>query len=152
MTALRNWLAPLLAACLALAARADEMLVPAAKVVIYPGDIVGDDALEDVALSRAGPGGPFALSRVEVVGKAARRTLLPGRAIPLAAVDNPRVIRNGAEVTMVYIDGALTITTIGAALQDGAVGETVKVRNTDSGVTVQGRVRSDGSVLVSDGG
>ena len=126
--------------------------MPAAKAVIYPGDIVSDDALADVPLSSAGGGGPFALSRVDVVGKAARRTLLPGRAIPLAAIDNPRLVRSGAEVTMVYIDGALTITTTGAALQDGAAGETVKVRNADSGVTIQGRVRSDGSILVGGGG
>jgi len=157
MSAVRNWLAAIGLAfatigAIAAAAKADEMLVPAAKAVIYPGAIIGDDALEDVALSQAGIGGPFALSRIDVVGKAARRTLLPGRAIPLAAIDNPRVIRSGGEVTMVYIDGALTITTTGAALQDGSVGETVKVRNTDSGVTVQGRVRADGSILVGGGG
>jgi flagella basal body P-ring formation protein FlgA len=32
------------------------------------------------------------------------------------------------------------------------VGDTVKVRNADSGVTIVGRVRSDGSILVGDGG
>jgi len=153
MSALRIGLACLVAiGATSGAVSADEMLVPATKVVIYPGDIVGDDALEDVPLSRAGMGGPFALSRIDVVGKTARRTLLPGRAIPLAAVDNPRLIRNGAEVTMVYIEGALTITTTGAALQDGALGETVKVRNTDSGVTIHGQVRADGSILVGEGG
>jgi flagella basal body P-ring formation protein FlgA len=36
-------------------------------------------------------------------------------------------------------------------LQDGFVGQTIKVRNADSGVTLTGRVRSDGSVLVSGG-
>jgi len=153
MRSIRNGLALFAAlAATAAPAKADDILVPAAKVVIYPGDIVGDDALEDVPLSRAGMGGPFALSRIDVVGKTARRTLLPGRAIPLAAVDNPRLIRNGAEVTMVYIEGALTITTTGAALQDGALGETVKVRNTDSGVTIHGQVRADGSILVGEGG
>jgi flagella basal body P-ring formation protein FlgA len=153
MRALRIRLAALIAlGALATPVKSGELLVPASKVVIYPGDIIGDDALQDVPLSGAGIGGPFALSRVDVVGKAARRTLLPGRAIPLAAIDNPRLFRNGAEVTIIYIDGGLTITTMGAALQDGALGETVKVRNTDSGVTIQGRVRSDGSVLVGEGG
>ncbi len=52
---------------------------------------------------------------------------------------------------LLYIDGALAITTAGDALQDGYVGQTVKVRNADSGVTLTGRVRSDGSVLVSGG-
>ncbi len=153
MRTIRNRLALLAAlGAIAATAKADDILVPAARIVIYPGNFVGDDALEDVPLSRAGAGGPFALSRVDVIGKTARRTLLPGQAIPLAAVENPRLIRNGAAVTLVYIDGALTITTIGDALQDGALGETVKVRNADSGVTVRGQVRSDGSILVGEGG
>ena len=153
MRSIRNGLALFAAlAATAAPAKADDILVPAAKVVIYPGDIVGEDALEDVPLSRAGVGGPFALSRVDVIGKTARRTLLPGQAIPLAAIDNPRLIRNGATVTMIYVDGALTITTTGDALQDGAVGDTVKVRNADSGVTVRGQVRADGSVWVGEGG
>ena len=52
---------------------------------------------------------------------------------------------------MIYIDGGLTITANGDALQDGVVGQMVKLRNQDSGVTVSGRVRSDGAVIVSGG-
>jgi flagellar basal body P-ring formation protein FlgA len=132
-------------------ARAADLLVPSAKAVIYPGDLITDEALADMPFAGPMVGGPIALTHEEIVGKMARRTLLPGRAIPLAAVDNPRVVRNGAEVTMFYVDGALTITTTGAAMQDGGIGDLIKVRNVDSGVTVQGRVRADGSVLVSGG-
>ncbi len=131
--------------------RAADILVPSAKAVIYPGDIISQDAIADTPFAGAVVGGPIALTPDEIVGKMARRTLLPGKPIPLAAIDNPRVVRNGAEVTMIYVDGALTITTVGAAMQDGATGDLIKVRNADSGVTVQGRVRADGSVLVSGG-
>jgi flagella basal body P-ring formation protein FlgA len=37
------------------------------------------------------------------------------------------------------------------ALQDGAAGDSVKVRNDDSGVTVTGVVQPDGAVRVSGG-
>ena len=52
---------------------------------------------------------------------------------------------------MIYIDGGLFITATGDALQDGVVGQTVKLRNEDSGVTVSGRVRADGAVQVGGG-
>ena len=52
---------------------------------------------------------------------------------------------------MVYIDGGLQIVTTGAALQDGAVGDFIKLRNVDSGVTVIRPVQADGTVLVSGG-
>ena len=95
--------------------------------------------------------GPVALSADDVVGMMAIRTLLPGRSIPMAAVAPPRLFRAGAPVKMIYIDGGLMITCTGAALSDGVVGQPVNVRNNDSGVTVSGRVRSDGSVQVNGG-
>jgi flagella basal body P-ring formation protein FlgA len=124
---------------------------PTPRVVIYPGDIVHDDMLSDLPADTARGVGPFAETRAAVVGKMAGRTLLPGAAIPLAALDFPRLVSNGGEVKLLYIDGGLEISTVGMALQDGAAGDSVKVRNDDSGVTVTGVVRPDGAVLVSGG-
>jgi flagella basal body P-ring formation protein FlgA len=70
---------------------------------------------------------------------------------PLHGIDNPRVVVNGAQVQMVYIDGGLQIVTTGAALQDGAVGDFIKLRNVDSGVVISGQIQADGTVLVSGG-
>jgi flagella basal body P-ring formation protein FlgA len=130
---------------------AQTSAVPSAKAVIYPGDVITDAMLVDAPAPVDGPGGPFATSRSELIGRMSRRTLLPGRAIPLRAIDNPRVVRSGAEVQMVYVEGGLTIVTTGAALQDGAVGDIVKIRNDDSGVTVSGAVQPDGTVRVNGG-
>ena len=69
----------------------------------------------------------------------------------LQVIDNPRVVANGAEVQIVFEDGGLMIVTVGAALQDGAVGDVIKVRNSDSGVTISGAVQPDGTVRVSGG-
>ena len=86
-----------------------------------------------------------------IVGKVARLTLLPGHAIPFAGVSNRKVVANGAEVKLVYAEGGLLIVTTGAALQDGSIGDVVRVRNSDSGVTVSGAVQPDGSVKVGGG-
>ena len=130
---------------------AQETRAPSPKGVIYPGDIITEEMLVDAPLTASAFGGPVALSSSDVVGMAAARTLLPGQSIPISAVAPPRLLRVGGPVKMLYIDGGLTITAYGSALQDGAVGETVKVRNDDSGVTVTGRVRADGAVLVNGG-
>jgi flagellar basal body P-ring formation protein FlgA len=130
---------------------AQTSVMPSAKAVIYPGDVIDDEMLADISAQADGADGPFAQSRSELIGKMARRTLLPGRAIPLRAIDNPRVVRSGAEVQIIYVEGGLTIVTAGAALQDGGVGDVVKIRNSDSGVTVIGTVRPDGAVQVNGG-
>ena len=147
---------PLLLACgLALAigapAAAEEMHAPSPRAIIYPGVIITDDMLVEAPLAPPSYGGPVALAPEDVLGMMATRTLLPGRSIPISALSPPRLVRAGAAVKMIYIDGPLTIMAAGSALQDGAVGQTVKVRNDDSGVTVSGRVRGDGSVVVSGG-
>jgi flagellar basal body P-ring formation protein FlgA len=133
-------------------ARAEEPEAPTPKAVIYPGDVIRDDMLAD---SPDGgirdAGGPYVEDRALVVGKVARLTLLPGHAIPYAGVSNRKLVANGAEVTLIYSEGGLFIMTEGAALQDGAIGDVVRVRNSDSGVTVSGEVQPDGSVKVGGG-
>jgi flagella basal body P-ring formation protein FlgA len=132
-------------------AAADDMLAPAPKAIIYPGDPISEDMLVEAPLAPPSYGGPVAMAVEDVIGMVATRTLLPGHSIPMSALSPPRLVRTGAKVKLIYIDGALVITTEGDALQDGFVGQNVKVRNEDSGVTLSGRVRSDGSVLVSGG-
>jgi len=128
-----------------------DLAPPTPRIVIYPGDIIHNDMLSDLPAETARGVGPFAETRSAAVGKMARRTLLPGAAIPLAALDFPRLVVNGAVVSLVYIEGGLSISAVGMALQDGAAGDFVKVRNDDSGVTVTGVVQPDGAVRVSGG-
>jgi flagellar basal body P-ring formation protein FlgA len=138
------------AACAAPSA-AQETLAPTPRVVIYPGELIRDDMLADDAEAARDGSGPFVESRSLIVGKVARLTLLPGHAIPFAGVSNRKLVANGAEVKLIYSDGGLEIMTTGAALQDGSIGDIVRVRNSDSGVTVSGAVQPDGSVRVSGG-
>ncbi len=142
----------LLLAALIGPALAQEAGAPVPKVVIYPGDVIRDEMIADSPEGgvRDG-GGPFVEDRSLVVGKLARLTLLPGHAIPYEGVSNRKVVANGAEVKLVYSEGGLLIMTEGAALQDGGVGDIVRVRNSDSGVTVTGAVQPDGSVKVGGG-
>ncbi len=133
-------------------ALAQETGAPTPKVVIYPGDVIRDDLLTDNVSGGVRDGeGPFVESRAIIVGKVARLTLLPGHAIPYAGVSNRKVVANGAEVKLIYAEGDLIISTTGSALQDGSIGDLVRVRNSDSGVTVSGAVQADGSVKVGGG-
>jgi flagellar basal body P-ring formation protein FlgA len=141
----------LFAAACATVSLAQEALVPTPRTVIYPGDVILDEMLVDVANVARDGSGPFVDSRSPIVGKAARLTLLPGHAIPFSGVSNRKLVSNGAEVKLVFSEGDLVIMTTGAALQDGSIGDIVRVRNDDSGVTVSGAVQPDGSVRVSGG-
>ncbi len=150
MSFARTIIAALLAAGAGIA-QAQESF-PVARVTIYPGDAITEQMLEE----RTGAVAPesqgfYMRSRAGLVGKVARRTLLPGQPIPVLAVDNPRLVAVGAQVKIVYAEGGLHIVTFGIAQQAGGLGDVIRVRNQDSGLFISGRVQSDGSVRVGEG-
>ncbi len=150
MSLARTILAILLAARAGVA-QAQESF-PVARVTIYPGDAITEQMLDQRTGAIAPDSQGFYMrSREGLIGKVARRTLLPGQPIPAMAVDNPRIVAVGAQVKIVFAEGGLHIVTYGIAQQAGGVGDVVRVRNQDSGLFISGRVQSDGSVRVGEG-
>lgn len=117
--------------------------------VIYPGETIVRQAIEEVPVRNGRRDlSAVAISPVQVEGKLARRTLLPGRFIPLNAVRETYLIEQGAAVQVLFVQGGLTISVAGVSLQPGSAGDFIKVRNIDSGVVVSGTVMADGTVRV----
>ena len=114
--------------------------------VIYPRQTIGPDMVE--ARQADALPGAIALSFDEVLGKAARATLLPGRVIPLAALGEPEAVKMGGPVTLRFRAGGVDLRAAGVALQPGAAGERIRARNAASGVIVGGLLREDGTVMV----
>jgi flagella basal body P-ring formation protein FlgA len=83
-----------------------------------------------------------------LIGKVARQTLLPGRPVTQAALREPHAITQGQAALVIFQSGALTITGSAIALQSGATGDVVSVRNVDSGRIIKGTIGSDGAVHV----
>ncbi len=90
-------------------------------------------------------------SKAMLLGRVAKRTLLPGKPILPIAVDSPRLVTIGSQVKIVFDEAGLTIVAYGAALQAGAIGDLIRVRNQDSGLVVSGRMQPDGSIRVGEG-
>ena len=128
------------------AGAAERRPVPA--VTIYPGDVIRDQMITDADFPDAVASSAYASSRAMLVGKVARRTLLPGQSIPSNAIGEPKLVTVGAMVRLVYEEDGLRITTYASALQGGAAGDLISVRNLESGITVSGIVGPDGSIHV----
>ena len=61
---------------------------------------------------------------------------------------DPYAVERGKAVRIVFTNGPLTITAGGAPLENAAVGDLIRVRNTDSGIIVSGTVMEDGTIHV----
>ena len=92
--------------------------------------------------------GGYARTREEVVGMVAKRTLLPGRTIPVHGLREAFAVKRGTGVRLTFAIGNMLISASGTPLTDASVGEVVKVRNIDSGSIVSGTVMADGTVQV----
>lgn len=132
--------------CVAAAQAAETAVVP--KQVIYPGETIAENQIDIVTVTNPNIAGGYARIAEEVIGRVAKRTLLPGRTIPVNGLREAYAIKRGANVRLTFTIGNMVISASGTPMTDAMVGDLIKVRNTDSGSIVSGTVMADGSVQV----
>ena len=129
------------------AAVAQNLDLPVPRSTIYPNETISADQLMDRAFIANSVNRSSVLDdRQGLVGKVARRTLLPGQPVQVNAVRDPYLVNQGKSSMVVFENGGLTISTQAVALQNGGVGDVVTLRNPDSGVVIQGTVERDGTI------
>jgi flagella basal body P-ring formation protein FlgA len=130
--------------------RAADLVLPVPRVTLYPGDVIGDDQLVDRAfIAHTVARATVLEAREALIGKVARRTLLPGQPIPVNGIRDPYLVTQGKSAVVVFEAGGLTITTNAMALQNGGIGDLVALRNIDSGTIIKGTVAPDGTVRLA---
>lgn len=142
-------LAALAVPLLAGAAQARQATLPVPRITVYPGTVLTADMLA----MRAFRGKDFdesgyAATAEALIGKVARKTLLPNVPVATAGVREPFTIVQGQPAVIVFRSGGLTISGVATPLQSGSSGEVISLRNTDSGTTIRGVVQADGTVRV----
>ncbi|RNC93855.1 MAG: flagella basal body P-ring formation protein FlgA [Oricola sp.] len=111
--------------------------------IVYPGQTIGMDNVAVRQHTRAIPDDyPVVRTRAQLAGMVATRTLLPGRAIAPDMLRAPFAIEQGELISVSLQEGPLSIVMKAIALQDGTIGETIRVRNAHNGRSVCAIVRS----------
>ena len=136
----------LLMPCLAQAEGLGFAIVP--TQIIYPGEEIDATRLQRVEVTNANLLPGYAKEVAEVSGMVTTRTLLPGRTIMVSSLREPYTVRRGDKIKLVYDNGGLRITAAGTPLADAIIGQSIRARNTDTGVIIAGTVMQDGTVLV----
>ena len=123
--------------------------VPVPLVTLYVGETLSDAQIGERRyrtdwLAR----NQFARDDSEVAGLTVKRTLVKGRPIALADLGPATLVQEGEMVTAIFAGGALQIAAQMMALDGGADGTKVRVRNPETGAIVQGRVAGFARVVV----
>jgi flagella basal body P-ring formation protein FlgA len=148
----RGLAAALLVLAFARVAMGEERRLPVPAVTIRSGEVIKEQMIAERAFAANLLGvALFVEGRSALLGRMARRTLLPGQPIPTNAVEDPWTVARGAVVKIIVEDNGLSIVAYGSALQSGTAGALIPVRNADTGVIVKGIVQPDGTIKVVDG-
>ncbi|KQT86015.1 flagellar basal body P-ring formation chaperone FlgA [Aurantimonas sp. Leaf443] len=130
-------------------AGAAELTLPVPTVVIYPGQSILEKGVSTQRFKL--PAEKIAAYVVEdgmLIEKLARRTLLPGQPILLSDLRSPDLVRAGVPTPITYSEPGVLIQGLGIPLASAGEGDMVRVRNSDSGITISGIVAADGSIAV----
>jgi flagella basal body P-ring formation protein FlgA len=130
-------------------ASADMRDIPVPAVVVYAGDQIVQGMLIDKPFSVPDAAAKnYVLLRHQIEGLYAKRTLLPGKPIPLAYVKQKDSVVQGVLTKATFEMNGLVISTFLVPLQSGVAGELIDARNPEYGRTIKALVKSDGSLQV----
>ncbi|PKU26010.1 flagellar basal body P-ring formation chaperone FlgA [Telmatospirillum siberiense] len=90
-----------------------------------------------------------AIDPTQIVGMTPRQTIRSGQMVSTADLQKPVAVARGALVTMVLKYGSMSLSTQGHAVEQGSVGDLIRVTNSHSNLTVEGRIEGPNVVSVS---
>lgn len=123
--------------------------IPVPVAVVYAGDQISQGMLADKPFSVPdAAAGNYVLARQQVEGLYAKRTLLPGKPIPLAYLKFKETVVQGVLTKAVFEKNGLVISTFLIPLQSGFEGQLIDARNPEYGRIVKALVKSDGTLQV----
>lgn len=123
--------------------------VPVLKHLVRVGDVI---AANDIDYQRIAPGevrDNVITDANALIGKSPKHTLMQGRPIRQDEISSPTVLRKGTRVTMVYRSDNLEIRTLGEALDNGAKGDVVRVKNLTSKAIINGVVVNGDTISIA---
>jgi len=124
--------------------------VPITVRGIVQGGTITDSDISTTRTPLSKMRGGYIESVEQVVGMQARRNLGTGVLIRNSDVVKPTLIRQNDTVSIIYSQSNIKLRTSGIALQSGAVGDNIKVKNESTGIVVHGSVVGKNLVEVGD--
>ncbi len=122
--------------------------VPVLKSSLRNGDLIGDSDIDYVEVYESDIQPDMLLKGADLIGMTPRRMVVAGKPVRTVDLQSPQLVERGKNVTIVFNEGPLQLTTLGKALQNGAKGDLIRVVNNSSNRPVDAIVNGPGEVTV----
>jgi len=133
-----------------LAGRYDEMTqLPVLKHRVQAGDVISMEDIEWSAVPSEHLRKTTVTDPQDLVGKSPKRVISEGRPIRLDEIASAPIIKKGARITLVFKTPNLEIKTLGEALENGAKGDVIRVKNVTSKSIIEGTVETSNIIRIT---
>ena len=122
--------------------------VPVTNRMIANGDLIKESDVSYIKTKTSNLKGQVYLSKEKLIGMQANNIIQHGKALKLSDLRRPPVINSDDMVNIIFETNNIRLKTIAIALEGGAVGDNIKVKNEKSGNIVYGRIIDKKTVRV----
>jgi flagella basal body P-ring formation protein FlgA len=123
--------------------------VPVLKSTLKNGDIIGARDIDSIAVYARDLQSDMVLDGESIVGLTPRRVAPAGKPLRGMDLEAPELVSRGDNVTLVFDSAPLFLTAKGKALQNGGMGDLVRVVNVASNRPIEGIITGAGQVSVT---
>lgn len=116
--------------------------IPVLRRSVGAGEIIRKGDIQWIELPTSRSSQNYVESAAEIIGQQARRPIRSGQPIRRIELQRPVLIKKGRLVTMVVKHKNMILTATGKALEDGGMGDVIRLSNTKSRLTLEGKVVS----------
>lgn len=122
--------------------------VPVLKRELRNGDIISENDIEIRDFPMAHIRSDTITDISTIIGKSPLRTISPFRSLRENEIASPAIVKKNGIVQMRYSSPGMEITTSGQAMDDGAKGDVINVRNTASKKVVRAVIEDSNTVNI----
>lgn len=126
--------------------------VPALKHKMTSKQVITEDDIIYIDIDKRKLSRGFLVDENDIIGKSPARTIFANRAISTRYVKEQDLVHERKAVTLYFNSGLIQMQDLGVAMEDGAKGDFIRVRNSNSNVIVSGKVIGENTVEVAPQG
>lgn len=122
--------------------------VPVLRSSLQNGDIIGKNDINLINVPQDKLQHDVVMDENKLIGMTPRRVVHAGKFVLNGMLQRPQIVGRGEPITIEFKSGSLTLTAKGRALQDGAKGDLIRVKNMNSNLTVDAIITASNQVKV----
>jgi flagella basal body P-ring formation protein FlgA len=122
--------------------------IPVLSRNLQNGDIIGESDITFINIPQGRLQHDIIMSKDKLIGMTPRRIGHAGKFILEGTLQRPQIVSRGEPITIQFREGPLTLTAKGRALQSGAKGDMIRVKNMNSSKSLDAIVTASNLVVV----